>query len=1125
MTGKATYNLDGKPKTMTKAGNTGGKKKKPAASRARAGKGASSGAKVQPAAPRSRKVQETLEDEKARATFSRQRARMDERTGGEADRVKELYRDLFDFTPVGYLELNPEYLIVNANLTASRILQIERAKISGRPFSSLVPPQNQTQCFQFLRGLLDKAKPQTCTLPLKVGTQTVWARIEGVPVTDASGTVLSGRVSFLDVTAQIEAEQALAQSEQRYRGLVELSPAPVIVHRSGRILYANPAAARIFGVGSAEELPGRSTFEFIAPEYHQLVRERVRKVQEEGTQAPRREIRLIRADGTEVWIEAAATRVTYQGQPATQVIYHELTERRKAEASVREAAEQWRRTFDSIPDPIMIIDDQQRLVRMNAATGRALGQDPRKLLGKHCYELFHGNRQPHARCPHLQTIADGMEHTEEVHEPKFNRHFLVTTTPLIGPEGRANATVHVMRDVTEAKQAAHALAESERKFRNIIASSPLGFQMYELRPDGELIFIEANRAADSILGIDNQKSFGRTLEEAFPAVVGTEVPEIYRRVASGADPVMLENYSYRDPRIAGVFECFFFQVAPGYSASLFRDVSERRRLEQELETHRERLAELVEARTAEVHDVIRDLRREVAERRRAEVRVKAERQRFNDVLETLPAYVILLTPDYYMPFANRVFREAFGEAKGRRCFEFLFNRAEPCENCETYTVLKTGAPHRWEWTGPNGRDYDIYDFPFTDTDGASMIMETGIDVTERKRAEEELRRSEASLAEAQRIAHLGNWDWDLMTDGLIWSDETYRIFGLTPQEFAATYDAFLAVVPPEDRNLVTGAVDAALRKERSFSVEHRVVLPNGELRVVHARGEVTFDPVGKPARIIGTIQDITEHKRAEEARDRAEQEVERQRTMAIRADRLRSLGEMAAGIAHELNQPLMGIRNLAEHMQISLQKGWDMPLPTVERKTTDIIAQVDRMSNVIEHTRLFARGGSTDNNAQLVSVNDVINDAMSLIGAQLKARGIDLTIDQAPALPRPRLNPYSLEEVILNLISNARDAVMEAAEDGQGPAPAITVRTLAAREGGGDEVKIQIIDQGRGIRPEVMDKLFEPFFTTKPPGQGTGLGLSICKSLVERWNGRIDLESQPGRGTTVTVTLPCPRDA
>ena len=146
--------------------------------------------------------------------------------------------------------------------------------------------------------------------------------------------------------------------------------------------------------------------------------------------------------------------------------------------------------------------------------------------------------------------------------------------------------------------------------------------------------------------------------------------------------------------------------------------------------------------------------------------MEAERQRFYNVLEMLPAYVVLLTPDYHVPFANRFFRERFGESHGRRCYEYLFGRTEPCEICETYTVLKTGKPHHWEWTGPDNRDYDVHDFPFTDSDGAPFILEMGIDVTETKRAEAALREVNETLEQrvAERTAELEGFNYTVSHD-------------------------------------------------------------------------------------------------------------------------------------------------------------------------------------------------------------------------------------------------------------------------------------------------------------------------------------------------------------------------
>ena len=197
---------------------------------------------------------------------------------------------------------------------------------------------------------------------------------------------------------------------------------------------------------------------------------------------------------------------------------------------------------------------------------------------------------------------------------------------------------------------------------------------------------------------------------------------------------------------------------------------ERIRAQEALQRANEELEQRVQERTSE-------LSAEVAERRKAEAAVKAERQRLYDVMETLPVYVALLSEDYHMPYANRFFRERFGESGGKRCYEFLFNRTEPCEICETYTVLKTEHPHHWEWTGPDGRNYDIFDFPFIDSDGSRLIMEMGIDITEQKRAQkamvEFLARQKLLLEASERVMKQTNLDDLLKTI----SDEARELCG------------------------------------------------------------------------------------------------------------------------------------------------------------------------------------------------------------------------------------------------------------------------------------------------------------------------------------------------------------
>ena len=255
-------------------------------------------------------------------------------------------------------------------------------------------------------------------------------------------------------------------------------------------------------------------------------------------------------------------------------------------------------------------------------------------------------------------------------------------------------------------------------------------------------------------------------------------------------------------------------------------------------------------------------------------------------------------------------------------------------------------------------------------------------------------------------------------------------------------------------------------------------------------------------------------------RQEAEERLEKQRTLRMRSDRLRSLGEMAAGIAHELNQPLVGVRGLAELILFDLDTPEGISQKVLKENVERIIEQADRMVHIVTHVRMFAReAGNTD--AKSIDLNDVIRSSMGMMMAQLRSNGI-LVEEKFSDRPLPVLaNPFSLEEVVLNLLSNARDALEKRqGDEEQRIRPTITVTTLLREKNSRLFSVFQISDNGQGIALDIREQLFDPFFTTKTPDKGTGLGLSICKSIVEEYAGMIYYLSEPGKGTTFTIELP-----
>ena len=255
-------------------------------------------------------------------------------------------------------------------------------------------------------------------------------------------------------------------------------------------------------------------------------------------------------------------------------------------------------------------------------------------------------------------------------------------------------------------------------------------------------------------------------------------------------------------------------------------------------------------------------------------------------------------------------------------------------------------------------------------------------------------------------------------------------------------------------------------------------------------------------------------------RQEAEEELKAQRTLRIRSDRLRSLGEMAAGIAHELNQPLVGVRGFAELILHSMDNGLEISKDLIRSNTGTIVEQADRMVHIINHVRLFARDADSIETS-IVDLNDVVRSGTGLLMAQFNSHGLLLENDLSPHELPVKVNPYSVEEVIFNLLSNARHSLEKKKETAADEyRPCVRIITGKTTVAGRDIVTLKIADNGTGIPGHAAEKIFDPFFTTKEPDKGTGLGLSICKSIVESFQGQIQFDTIENEGTSFEIVFP-----
>ena len=373
------------------------------------------------------------------------------------------------------------------------------------------------------------------------------------------------------------------------------------------------------------------------------------------------------------------------------------------------------------------------------------------------------------------------------------------------------------------------------------------------------------------------------------------------------------------------------------------------------------------------------------------------------------------------------------------------------------------------------------------------------------RAEEALRRSEVYLAEAQKLSHTGSFGWDVSSGKIYWSQETFCIFEYDPPT-EPTLELVFHRTHPEDRAMVRQAIDRVSNERKDFDLEHRLLMPNGSVKYLRVVGRPSKDESGC-FEFVGAVTDITERKRAEEELRQKEASLRETQTELAHVSRVTTMGELAASIAHEVNQPLAGIATNA-NAGLHWLAGELPNLEEAREAFRRIIRDGNRAGEVISRMRALFKKARTA--TEWLDINEAIEEVVILTQSEVRRKTVALRMELAADLPPVMGDRVQLQQVVVNLILNAIEA-MSTVEDRERDL------LISTQPGEGDEVCVAVQDSGIGLDPKNVERIFDAFHTTKPGG--LGMGLSISRSIVERHGGRLWALSNDGPGATFRFTL------
>jgi PAS domain S-box-containing protein len=862
---------------------------------------------------------------------------------------------------------------------------------------------------------------------------------------------------YMDITERKQAEEALCESEERYRELANsITDVFFAMDDHLRYTYWNKASEILTGI-RAEDALGKSLPE-IFPDMPGIRRaEKVYRDVLRTQQSQTFVTDYTDRDGRHCIFELSA----YPSRDGISVFVRDITECKQAEEKLQESQRYYENLLNATHEPLQVVDSDLRVVYANEQYIKRLisfGIDT-EIMGKPLGEV----------CPFLsdhvyqeyQVVFETGKPivTEETTEIDGTECYTETTkSPVFNAAGDVSHAITVVRDITERKKAEKALRQSEERYRTILEETGDGY--FETDLAGNFTFV--NDAQARLLGYSREELIGATYRAFTPEENVKAVFEAYHRMYKTGEPLrnFPDNVIRKDGSL-GFAETSAFPIRNDKGEiigfrGVRRDITERKHAEEELQKSEERYRQLAE-NAGEAILVVQDGMIRFSNPKGAEL------SGYSIEELTSKSFVDFIHPDDSDMVADRYLRRLQGEILPQT-YDFRAMRKDGAIRWAELTAVLIS----WD-------------------NNPAVLCFMG-DITERKRAEEALQQSERNYRTLFDSAIVGKMVIDAETRKVVMANQVaVRTLGFSSVEEVIGVNPLDFILPDERprafKIIAKDMFEQDLRQTHEFRVMTKdgreVWISGGGTRVMHQ---------GKLMGLASFI-DITEQKQQNER--------------LMLTDRLASIGELAAGAAHELNNPLTSIIGFS---QLIMEK--DIP-DDIRQDMTFIYSEAQRAAGVTKNLLAFARKHKPVK--RLNQINTIIEDMLKLRAYEHKIKDIEVYKQLASDLPESMIDYFQMQQVFFNIVINAEYFMIEAHDRG-------TLTITTEKQNG--TVRISFADDGPGISPENLSQIFNPFFTTKETGKGTGLGLSICHGVVSEHGGQIYARNQPGEGATIFVELP-----